>query len=54
MEIEEYHNMNYLTYDWMQISHRAIADGNCPDIKKIRLKDGQVITQIVTQATALI
>jgi hypothetical protein len=50
MEIEEYHHMNYLTKDWaavcLYISEHG--DDNYHDIKKIKLKNGQMITQIDT------
>ena len=48
MEIEEYHHMNYLTQDWDMISIRAWESENYHDIRDVRLKNGQLVTQIDT------
>lgn len=46
MEIEEYYRKNYLTKDWAAICITEYGHDNYHDIKEIRLKDGQIITQI--------
>jgi hypothetical protein len=46
MEIEEYHHTNYLCHDWEMIFLNNME--NYHDIKDVRAKNGQVITQIDT------
>jgi hypothetical protein len=48
MEIEEYHRTNYLVNDWWHIAINAYGDDDYHDIKKVRLRNGQTITQIDT------